>query len=88
VALLICAYDSCKVTAEIKKGKYTYYRCTQFRGKCELPYIREEKLGDRLGEILRDIHIPDAILAQLQKSFCCQIRAAREEVKKTARGIY
>ncbi len=66
--LLTCAYDNCKVTAEIKKGKYTYYRCTQFRGKCELPYMREEELGDRLGRILRDIHIPDNILAQLQES--------------------
>jgi site-specific DNA recombinase len=66
--LLICAYDNCKVTAEIKKGKYVYYRCTQYRGKCELPYIREEQLGDRLGVILRDIHIPDAVLAQLQES--------------------
>lgn len=66
--LLICAYDNCKVTAEIKKGKYVYYRCTQFRGKCELPYIREEVLGDRLGVILRDIRIPDAVLAQLQES--------------------
>lgn len=50
--LLVCAYDNCKVTAEIKKGKYVYYRCTQFRGKCELPYIREEQLGDRLEGIL------------------------------------
>jgi site-specific DNA recombinase len=66
--LLTCAYDNCKVTAEIKKGKYVYYRCTQFRGKCELPYIREAQLGDRLGVILRDIHIPDAVLAQLQES--------------------
>jgi site-specific DNA recombinase len=66
--LLTCAYDNCKVTAEIKKRKYTYYRCTQFRGKCDLPYFREEELGDRLGQILRDIHIPDAVLAQLQES--------------------
>jgi site-specific DNA recombinase len=66
--LLVCAYDNCKVTAEIKKGKYVYYRCTQFRGKCELPYIREEQLGDRLGGILRNIRIPDAVLAQLQES--------------------
>ncbi len=66
--LLTCAYDKCKVTAEIKKGKYTYYRCTQFRGKCELPYMREEELGNRLGRILQDIHIPDNILAQLQES--------------------
>jgi len=66
--LLTRAYDNCKVTAEIKKGKYTHYRCTQYRGKCRLPYMREEELGGRLGRILRDIHIPDDILTQLQQS--------------------
>jgi hypothetical protein len=63
--LLHCAHDGCLVTAEIKKERYVYYRCTGHRGKCELPYIREEALGDRLGQILKNIHIPDAILAQL-----------------------
>jgi site-specific DNA recombinase len=66
--LLTCAYDNSKVTAEMKKGRYTYYRCTGFRGKCDLPYFREEELGDRLGQILRDIHIPDAVLGQLEQS--------------------
>ena len=66
--LLTCAYDNCRVTAEMKKSKYTYYRCTQFRGKCDLPYIREEVLGTRLGKILQDIYIPDAALVQLQES--------------------
>ena len=66
--LLTCAYDNCKVTAEIKRQRYTYYHCTGYRGKCGLPYIREEELGDRLGQILKDIHIPDDILAQLQRS--------------------
>lgn len=66
--LLTCAYDNCKVTAELKKNRYTYYRCTGFRGKCELPYFREEELGERLGQILKNIHVPDAVLAQLQES--------------------
>jgi len=66
--LLRCAYDDCTVTAEIKKNRYTYYRCTGYRGKCELPYFREEELGDRLGEVFKNIHIPDDILAQLQQS--------------------
>ncbi len=56
------------VTAEIKKQKYTYYRCTGSRGKCELPYFREEELGNRLGEILKDIYIPDRVVSQLSKS--------------------
>ena len=42
--LLRCAYDNCTVTAEIKKNRYTYYHCTGYRGKCELPYFREENL--------------------------------------------
>jgi hypothetical protein len=63
--MLTCAYDECSVTAEIKREKYIYYHCTGHRGKCELPYFREEELGDRLGQVLRDIHIPDGILKQL-----------------------
>jgi hypothetical protein len=70
--LLTCAYDDCLVTAEIKKGKYTYYRCTGHRGKCALPYFREEELGKRLGQILKDIHIPDDVLVKLQSSLLAE----------------
>jgi site-specific DNA recombinase len=77
--LLTCAYDSCKVTAEFKKQKYTYYRCTQFRGKCDLPYFREEEIATRLGKIVLDIHIPDAILAQLQESLLAD-KGRQEEI--------
>jgi DNA invertase Pin-like site-specific DNA recombinase len=66
--LLRCAYDDCMVTAELKKARYIYYRCTGFRGKCELPYFREEVLADRLAQVLKNIHIPDPILTQLEKS--------------------
>jgi site-specific DNA recombinase len=52
----------------MKKGKYTYYRCIGFRGKCDLPYFRKEELADRLGGILKDIYIPDHVLGQLEKS--------------------
>lgn len=63
--LLTCAYDECSVTAEIKREKYIYYHCTGHRGKCELPYFREEHLGERLADVLRDVHIPDGILQQI-----------------------
>jgi site-specific DNA recombinase len=66
--LLRCAYDDCTVTAEIKKGRYVYYHCTGYRGKCTLPYFREEELGNRLGQILKDVHIPDGVLSQLRQS--------------------
>lgn len=66
--LLRCAYDDCTVTAEIKKQRYVYYRCTGYRGKCSLPYFREEQLGEKLGQVLKDIHIPDEVLVQLEQS--------------------
>ena len=66
--LLRCAYDDCLVTAELRKNRYTYYHCTGYRGKCALPYFREEELEDRLGQVLKDIYIPDDILAQLADS--------------------
>ena len=69
------------MTAEIKKARYTYYRCTGYRGKCALPYLREEELGDRLGKILKDIHIPDNILEQLQNSLL-RDRGREETIKK------
>jgi len=60
--LLQCAHDGCTITAEVKKQRYIYYHCTGYRGKCELPYFREEELADRLGQVLADIHIPTGYL--------------------------
>jgi hypothetical protein len=66
--LLNCAYDGCTVTAELKKAKYVYYRCIGHRGKCDLPYMREEQLSERLGKVIEDIHVPNDVLAQLLAS--------------------
>lgn len=63
---------------EIKKSKYIYYHCTGHRGKCELPYFREEEIGNRLGGILQDIQVPDDILGQLETSLLAD--KSREQV--------
>ena len=70
--LLRCAYDDCLITAEIKKQRYVYYHCTGGRGKCCLPYFREEELPRRLGGILKDIHIPDSVVSDIQKSLASE----------------
>jgi DNA invertase Pin-like site-specific DNA recombinase len=66
--LLKCAHDACTVTGELKKGKYVYYRCTGYRGKCQLPRFREEEIASKLGEVLKDIHIPDDVLKGIAES--------------------
>jgi DNA invertase Pin-like site-specific DNA recombinase len=66
--MLTCAHDDCTVTAELKKGKYVYYRCSGYRGKCDLPRFREEQISEKLGEILKNIQIPDDVVTHIQQS--------------------
>ncbi|MFB3918277.1 MAG: recombinase family protein, partial [Terriglobales bacterium] len=84
--LLTCAHDDCTVTAELKKGKYVYYRCSGYRGKCELPRFREEQISEKLGQILKQIYIPDEVLHGLLESFKNdQKRTERESAQQRER---
>src|SRR5262249_34140674 len=60
------------MTAEKKKGKYVYYRCTGSHGQCGNTYIREERLADLLGTVVERIEISqeiaELIAAQLKES--------------------
>jgi site-specific DNA recombinase len=72
MGLLTCGRCGCTITAERKKGRYTYYRCTGFRGNCGNTYVREEALADLLGALVERIHVPteiaDAIADELRRS--------------------
>jgi site-specific DNA recombinase len=60
--LLYCGHCGCSLTAEIKKGRYIYYRCTGYRGKCGEPYVREEVLEERFTALLGLLKIdPDTL---------------------------
>ena len=63
--MMTCAHDHLTVTAELKKGKYVYYRCSGYHGKCELPRFREEQISEKLGEVLKGICIPDDVAARI-----------------------
>ena len=47
----------------------------------------EKISSDRLGQILKDIHIPDAFLRQLERSLLIRQRAARNAPKATKRAV-
>jgi site-specific DNA recombinase len=57
MGLLKCALCGCAMTAEKKKGKYIYYRCTGFHGACGNTYIREERLAELLGGVIQPVQI-------------------------------
>jgi site-specific DNA recombinase len=64
--MLTCAHDACTITAELKKNRYVYYRCSGHKGKCALPRFREQEISDRLGDVLKDVYIPDAIVRNIE----------------------
>lgn len=79
--MLTCAHDECTVTGEVKKQKYVYYRCSGYRGKCDLPRFREEEIAVRLGAILKDIYIPDEVVRAIENSLQ---RTQQEQQRESA----
>jgi site-specific DNA recombinase len=80
--LLTCGRCGCTITAERKKGKYTYYRCTAFRGRCGNSYIREEDLAELLGKVVEAIQIPEEWaewIAQGVRESVSDLEAARQQ---------
>ena len=86
--LMTCGYCGCKITAEKKKGKYVYYRCTFSRCKCGQPYHSEKTISDRFGLVIEQISISAEIadriieLAQMDESGHRQRRERRSKELK------
>jgi hypothetical protein len=66
------------MTAETKKGKYIYYRCTGFHGACGNTYIREERLAELLGTVIKPIQITTEIAEGIAKNLRATDHAAEQ----------
>ena len=78
MGLLTCARCGCAMTAERKKGKYTYYRCTAFHGRCGNAYIREERLADLLRGVVDKIQLPERVA----ESITHRLRASQADLER------
>lgn len=58
-SLMICSKCGCKITAEIKKGKYVYYHCTGMRGGCDLVYLPESNIVNQFSSLLGPLVLTD-----------------------------
>lgn len=69
---LPCADCGCTYSPEIKKGKYIYYSCTNYKGRCKRILVREEDLLEPVREIMEKIQLPqdkiDELIIELKKS--------------------
>ena len=61
-----CGHCGCSMVGEVKKGRYVYYHCTGYRGKCPEKYTREEILEQQFAAVLRGLVVPPAVLTWLQ----------------------
>ena len=66
--LVRCGHCGCALVGEIKKGRYVYYHCTGYKGKCPEPYVREEVLEAKFAEILRRLTFDDEVLGWVKEA--------------------
>jgi Recombinase/Recombinase zinc beta ribbon domain len=58
MGLLTCGRCGCAITGEVQKGRYVYYHCTGFRGRCGNTYVRDEELSRLFEDVVRRVQIP------------------------------
>ena len=81
--LIKCADCGCRVTFELKKGKYVYGHCTQWKGKHGASYVDEKELTNQINTIFEKVSIPDKELSDLTRAF--EDQYAEEKATKQER---
>jgi DNA invertase Pin-like site-specific DNA recombinase len=76
--LIRCGHCGCALVGEIKKGRYIYYHCTFYKGKCPEPYVREEVLEEKFTEILRSLHFDQEVLELVRQAM---VESHEDEVR-------
>jgi hypothetical protein len=56
------------MTGEIHKGRYIYYRCTDYRGRWPEKYAREEAIADRFAAALEGLRLGDEVTEVMVKA--------------------
>ena len=66
--LIQCGHCGCSMVGETKKGRYVYYHCTGYRGRCPEPYAREEVIERQFADLLRGLSLEPEVLAWVTKA--------------------
>ena len=77
--LLTCGHCGCALVGEIKKGRYVYYHCTGYRGKCPERYVREEVLEAEFATLLGRLSFDDEVLDWVREALRDSHAAERRE---------
>ncbi len=66
--LVTCGHCGCSLVGEIKKGRYVYYHCSGYRGKCPEPYTREEVLEERFADLLKGLVFDQEVITWVREA--------------------
>lgn len=68
-----------RVVGEIKKGRYVYYHCTGYKGKCPERYVRQEVLEAKFSALLGQLTFDDEVLEWVREALRDSHAAQRSE---------
>ncbi len=67
--IIKCGHCGCAIVAEAKKkGRYIYYHCTNSRGYCYEPYVKQEDLTQMIAKELEQLYIKPEQLKTMTKA--------------------
>ena len=64
-SLITCGECGCMITPEKKRGHLIYYHCTQYKGKHEAAYVREEELTKQFAQLFKSLQIPQPVVEEI-----------------------
>jgi site-specific DNA recombinase len=76
--LVRCGHCGCSMTGELHKGRYVYYRCTGYKGRCPEKYAREESITNQFAELLKGLHLD----ADVQEFLTKALRQSHQDEKR------
>lgn len=56
--LIKCGLCKFSVVGQIQKKRYKYFHCSNYKGNCNQPYLREELIDEQVGNAIEQIKIP------------------------------
>ena len=85
--LLRCEKCGCLLTPEIKKGKFIYYSCTNYKGLCKRVYIPEKELLAPVYDVFKALesvpeHIHHDLLEELRKTSETEVEYHKRQIER------
>lgn len=95
--IMKCGECGCGITAELQKKKlknglvneHIYYRCSKQKGpkSCSMPYIKLDKVEEKIEEILNELDIPKSLSTWMFQTLREEFKEEQELQKQTLENL-